>query len=528
MAVRAWCWPTRRTAGRAGAGRRRRRIAACERGDADRSRPPAWPWKKARCWPCPRRRRPWRWKWPPMPPMPGAPAQPATPIAVRTDFNPLALFAPAVRTDADGTAHRGVQAARQPDALPRHGGGRRPTSSSARPRANMTARLPLMVRPSAPRFLNFGDRFELPVVLQNQTDAPLTVDVVAEAANLTLDGGQRASASTVPANDRVEVRFPAADGQRRHGARPDRRGRRRLCRRRHGRAAGLHAGHDRGLRHLRRGRRGRDRPARCRSRRMSSRSSAGWRSAPRPRRCRRSPTPCSTCKPIPSSAPSSSPRAIMSVAALRDVLTAFQAEGLPSPSSDRGGHAARHRDAAAAAELGRRLARTGPRATSRCRTTRIFVTHALQWRPRQGLRRAAGDARRARWTTCATSRATIPSWYSAKTRQTLSAYALYVRALMGDVDTAKARSVYDAAAAGGAVAGGAWPGCGRCWPATRPRPTAWPPSHGTSHNRAVETPGTANFITSYGDQEYVMLHSNRRTDAVILDALIVRRRRRAT
>jgi uncharacterized protein YfaS (alpha-2-macroglobulin family) len=65
-----------------------------------------------------------------------------------------------------------------------------------------------MVRPSAPRFLNFGDRFELPVVIQNQTDAALTVDVVAETANLKLDGGQGQRVE-VPANDRVEVRFPA-------------------------------------------------------------------------------------------------------------------------------------------------------------------------------------------------------------------------------------------------------------------------------------------------------------------------------
>ncbi len=35
--------------------------------------------------------------------------------------------------------------------------------------STVTARLPLMVRPSAPRFLNFGDRFDLPVVVQNQT-----------------------------------------------------------------------------------------------------------------------------------------------------------------------------------------------------------------------------------------------------------------------------------------------------------------------------------------------------------------------
>jgi uncharacterized protein YfaS (alpha-2-macroglobulin family) len=36
----------------------------------------------------------------------------------------------------------------------------------------------------------------------------------------------------------------------------------------------------------------------------------------------------------------------------------------------------------------------------------------------------------------------------------------------------------------------------------------------------VETAGAANFFTSYGDQEWVLLHSNRRTDAILLDALI--------
>ena len=34
-----------------------------------------------------------------------------------------------------------------------------------------------MARPSAPRFLNFGDRAELPVVLQNQTDRDVIVNV---------------------------------------------------------------------------------------------------------------------------------------------------------------------------------------------------------------------------------------------------------------------------------------------------------------------------------------------------------------
>src|SRR5262245_59806284 len=88
-----------------------------------------------------------------------------------------------------------------------------------------------MPRPSAPRFLNIGDVFTLPVVVQNQTDAPMDVDVVVRATNaefmrlftsmilgrndvgnqspppkgVTTTLGRRV---TVPANDRVEVRFP--------------------------------------------------------------------------------------------------------------------------------------------------------------------------------------------------------------------------------------------------------------------------------------------------------------------------------
>ena len=73
----------------------------------------------------------------------------------------------------------------------------------------VTARLPLMVRPSAPRFLNFGDRFTLPVVLQNQTATPLSVDVAFRADNLKVTGPNALRVS-VPANDRVAARFPAA------------------------------------------------------------------------------------------------------------------------------------------------------------------------------------------------------------------------------------------------------------------------------------------------------------------------------
>ncbi len=112
-------------------------------------------------------------------------AQPS--ITVRSDFNPLATFAPEVRTDANGKATVNVKL---PDNLTRYrimvvavdqGG-----SKFGSAEANLTARLPLMVRPSAPRFLNFGDSFELPIVLQNQTDEPLSVDVAIETTNMKL------------------------------------------------------------------------------------------------------------------------------------------------------------------------------------------------------------------------------------------------------------------------------------------------------------------------------------------------------
>ncbi len=134
------------------------------------------------------------------------------PIAVRSDFGALAVFAPEVTTDAEG---RAVVDVPLPDNLTRYrvmvvaASGAEQFGSA---QTNITARLPLMVRPSAPRFLNFGDTFELPVVVQNQTDADMEVDVVLQTSNLTPaePSGQRV---TVPANDRIEVRFPVSAAQ---------------------------------------------------------------------------------------------------------------------------------------------------------------------------------------------------------------------------------------------------------------------------------------------------------------------------
>ncbi|MBE3071910.1 MAG: hypothetical protein IMZ67_02955, partial [Acidobacteria bacterium] len=130
-------------------------------------------------------------------------------VRVRSDFNALALFAPGVRTDANGRAEVPITV---PDNLTRY----RIVAVAATEgvqfgigESTLTARLPLMVRASPPRFLNFGDRAELPVVVQNQTGESLSVDVAIQATNAGLPDG-RGRQVTVPANNRVEVRFPVA------------------------------------------------------------------------------------------------------------------------------------------------------------------------------------------------------------------------------------------------------------------------------------------------------------------------------
>ncbi len=129
-------------------------------------------------------------------------------VAVRLDFNPLAAFIPAARADAQG---RVAVTVKLPDNLTRY----RIMAVAAEAdrfgvgESSITARLPLMLRPSPPRFLNFGDRFQLALTVQNQTDEPLEVHVAARAQNLAFTEG-RGRKITAPPRDRVRVLLPAA------------------------------------------------------------------------------------------------------------------------------------------------------------------------------------------------------------------------------------------------------------------------------------------------------------------------------
>ncbi|MBT7988352.1 MAG: hypothetical protein HN769_00545, partial [Anaerolineae bacterium] len=112
-----------------------------------------------------------------------------------------------------------------------------------------------------------------------------------------------------------------------------------------------------------------------------------------------------------------------------------------------------------------------------------------------------------------------PHWYSQYTRRVLSAYALYVRDLMGDNDAAKARALLQEAP----LEDFSFEAIGWIWQVLVDDPNSARDLDLIRvyvNNHVVETAGAANFTTSYDDQTYLILSSNRRADAVLLDAMI--------
>ena len=460
-------------------------------------------------------------------------------IRLRENFNALAVFAPSVRTAVNGRARVRVKL---PDNLTRYrvmavavaGGKQFGAGESA-----ITARLPLMARPSAPRFLNFGDRFELPIVVQNQTNNVISVDVAVRATNAQLfdetvpqstmnehAGGTRAvpmkaltSAGRrvmVPANDRVEVRIQAATVK-----------------------AGV---------------------ARFQIAAVSGRwSDAAEISLPvwtpatteafatygeidegsvvQPVQAPQNVFPQFGGLEVETSSTQlqeltdavlylvhysygcAEQRAsrIIAIAALRDVLTAFKAKGFPSPAeleakvaedlkvlqgmqNDDGGFG-----------FWRRGEQSWPYLS-------LHVAHALARAKQKGFAVPEEMFENSRQYLAAVE-SNIPAHYSVATRQAIIAYSLYVRAQMGERDTARARKlIAEAGLEKLSLESAGWllsvltndnASTGEVNAIRR-----------LLNNRVTETAGTAHFVCSYSDDDYLILNSDQRADGIILEALI--------
>ena len=451
--------------------------------------------------------------------------QAGTPIRVRSNFDPLALFAPNVRTDADGKASVEVTV---PDNLTRYrvmvvavGEGKYFGSGEA----SVTARLPLMVRPSAPRFLNFGDSFELPVVLQNQTDDDLTVQVAVKATNAQLTGeatqvitqGQAAGYSlTVPANNRVEVRFPTTTASAG------------TARFQFGAVSGTYA----------------DAaevslpvwtPATTEAFAVYGEVDEGAIAQPLLPPDDVIPTYGGLEVSMSSTAVQALTDAflylvkypyecseqmasrILSVAALRDVLTAFDAVGLPTPDEINAAVARdiqnlqAMQDSNGGFPIWRRGGEVWPYYS-------VHVAHALA-RAKQKDYPVPADMLSRSQDYLRNIESYIPSWYGERGRSSLIAYSLYVRKLMGDVDTAKAnRLITDRKLENLSMESIGW--LLSVLSGDSASAQTLDEMRRYLNNQVTETAGAANFADGYADGDYLLLYSNRRADAVILEAMI--------
>jgi hypothetical protein len=440
-----------------------------------------------------------------------APAASGPAIALRKNFDALAVFAAALPSDAQGRARVEVEL---PDNLTRYrimavavaGSDRFGKAESA-----LVARLPLMVRPSPPRFLNFGDRFELPVVLQNQTDAPMTVDLAARTANLDLTEGAGRRVQ-VPANDRVEVRLPAA------AARPG------TARFQVAAVAGKWSDAATGELPV-------WTPATTEAFATYGQIDAGAVAQPV------EPPPDAVSQfgglelttsstavaeltdavlylvRYPFECHEQLASRLLTIAALKDVLTAFAAPGMPSPAALTAfvdadiERLARLQNPDGGWSFWRRGDPSWPYLT-------VHVAHALERARSKGFAVPPATLDRAQ-DYLRDIEQRFEAWYPVEVRRPIVAYALYVRQRLGVRDQARARTLL----AETTLARHSLETLGWLLPVLgdgKERPEI------LRHlgNQVRETAGAAHFTTAYSDGAHLLLHSERRVDGVLLEALI--------
>ncbi len=438
-------------------------------------------------------------------------------LPLRQDFSPLAFFIPSVVTDTQGRASVSV---RVPDSLTRYRLIGVVTDGKLRcgaaHEATITARLPLMARPSPPRFLNRGDEFDLPVVVQNDTDHALQTDVAVRATNLRLADEAGRSVS-VPARGRAEVRFPLAADRAGDaalavvasaGALGDSAELRlpvKVPVRVENAAVYGHIDDDGALRQSVQA------PADAltdiggvdvtlSSTGLQALSNAVLSLATYEYEC----------------AEQISSR-LLAIAVLRDVLAAFQLPGLPP------GEALTSRAQRDIQSLGMLQNTDGGfgfwrRGDVSWPYVTIHVTHALA-RARQKGFVISPSVLSGATSYLEQVETHIPSEYPVEARYALRAYAIYVLHLLDKPTAGSARALIGAAG----LEHLSLEALGWLLPSLAGQErTGDLVSAIRTHldNRVTETAGSAHFISAYRESAHLLLYSNRRTDAVLLDALI--------
>lgn len=444
-----------------------------------------------------------------------APGGGAKPIFVRKDFNPLAVFSPDLHTDEDGRARARF---RLPDNLTRYrvmavavAGGK----YFGLGESTITARLPLMVRPSPPRFLRVGDRMEFPVVLHNQTEDPLEVAVALTAINCRITGSAGFRVS-VPPEDRVEVRFPMATESAGRALFQV------------GAASGAWADASQHTLPV-------YTPATTEAMAVYGEIDQGSiaQKVTPPQNAFTEfggldITTSSTALQAltdavlylvsyPYECSEQIASRILGVAALKDMLPAFNAEGMPSSE-----------------EIRKRVLKDIERLKNlqngdggfpiweRGRPSwpyhSVHVMHALARAkaagfavPEKAVNNGLEYIRRIE--------RHFPENYSPPCRHSIQAYAVYVSFLLGDRVTDRARALIEEAGVDQlSLADMGWLLYAIGNDSEAAKETA--DLERLIGNRVEETASAAHFVTSYGEASYLLLHSNRRTDAIILEALI--------
>jgi uncharacterized protein YfaS (alpha-2-macroglobulin family) len=209
---------------------------------------------------------------------------------------------------------------------------------------------------------------------------------------------------------------------------------------------------------------------------------------------------------------------VLAIAALRDVLSAFSSAELPSAAA-LGARVTADLERLAQLQNGDGGFAYWERGRPSEPYVSVYVASALARARAKGLAVAPAVIERAKGYLRGIEQR-FPSWYPAEVRWAITAYALHTRRQLGEIDVAGSQRVL--AQAGGVTKVSLETAGWLLGALVGERAAAADRAAIVRHlmNRVAETAGAASFTTSYGDGKHLLLASDRRVDAVVLEALI--------